>query len=72
MTFGFPFRNIHIFFGTYFMNSGFINPKKNCVLEKIFQNDFLSSRFYISEISLIYETTMLETSKTAKGNFGIL
>jgi len=54
------------------MNSGFINPKKNCVLEKIFQNDFLSSRFYISEISLIYETTMLETSKTAKGNFGIL
>jgi len=45
------------------MNSGFINQKinKKCVLEKMFQNDFLSFRFSISKILFAYGTTIPET-----------
>jgi len=44
---------------------------KKCVIEKMFQNDFLSFGFSISEISFTYGIIILETLKTVKGNFGI-
>ena len=35
------------------------------------QNDFFSSKFSIMKISFASTTTIPETSKTVKGNFGI-
>jgi len=37
----------------------------------MFWNDFLPSRFFISEISFAYGTTILKTPKTVKGSFDI-
>jgi len=56
------------------MNSRFTNPEinKKMYSEKLFQNDILFSRFYISKISLLTELLFGKHPKTIKVNFGIL
>lgn len=55
--------------------------QKNCILKKIFQNDFLSFGFPILETlfgipiletCFAYKTPILESHKIVKGNFSIL
>jgi len=50
----------------------YISENNNKIItEKIFQNNFLSFRFFIPKIFLAYRTTVPKTPKTVKGNFEI-